>query len=292
MRWRDLTRALAMVVTATAFIVAPGVADVAGNPTRSIRSDGATPATSAATPTPGDAMITRARGWLDQQLAALDKAREITLTRRTTRHDEYRRRLRATYRLSRPGASPVWLDGDTRAAMATQRSAARRTLARDRSEIAIFDKELQALARSRESVEAERERLDSLDLPAAGSLRNPVARSRVARAFGLYRESQSRALLSRRGVWLSSRPGRNLRAVAPGTVRYAGTARNLGRVVVVDHGDYTSVLGGCDRLAVSRGQRVDTGDILGESRADEVYLEVRLDIGPGGFPVDPEPLIR
>ena len=237
-------------------------------------------------------MRARARAWLDQQLAALDKAQEITVTRRSNRHDEYRRRIRATYRLSRPGSTPVWLDRDARAARATQRSAARRSLARDQAEIAILDDEIAAIARSRQRIEAEREHLDALDLPAPRSLRNPVAWSRVARGFGLYRESQSRALLSRRGIWLTSQPGRNIRAVAPGTVRYAGAVRHLGQVVVVDHGDHTSVLGDLDEVSVTRGQEVDSGAILGESRSDQVYLEIRLDIGPGGFPVDPEPLLR
>ncbi|MEM9492973.1 MAG: hypothetical protein AAGC55_27740, partial [Myxococcota bacterium] len=60
---------------------------------------------------------------------------------------------------------------------------------------------------------------------------------------------------------------------------------------VVDHGDYLSVTGALGQLSVIRGLRVETGDLLGESAGDRVYLEIRLDVGPGGLPVDPRPLI-
>jgi len=233
---------LSMLLASVALAPGAGVVMADGNPARKT-SPGRASAGQATRAPEAEAMRVRARAWLDQQLAALDKAQEITVTRRSNRHDEYRRRIRATYRLSRPGSTPVWLDRDARAARATQRSAARRSLARDQAEIAILDDEIAAIARSRQRIEAEREHLDALDLPAPRSLRNPVAWSRVAQGFGLYRESQSRALLSRRGIWLTSQPGRNIRAVAPGTVRYAGAVRHLGQVVVVDHGDHTSVLG-------------------------------------------------
>jgi septal ring factor EnvC (AmiA/AmiB activator) len=119
-----------------------------------------------------------------------------------------------------------------------------------------------------------------------------VAFGRVIEPFGSYRHDSSQARLTRRGLILSSRPGRNVRAVASGEVRYTGHVRGLGNAVIVDHGDFLSVIGELTELRIARGVRVERGEIIGESKLDRVYFEVRLEAGGAGFPVDPAPLIQ
>ena len=62
--------------------------------------------------------------------------------------------------------------------------------------------------------------------------------------------------------------------------------------MIIDHGDYLTVIAklgdarGPDRRAASR-----RGDRLGRAARHRVYLEVRVKLGPGGLPIDPEPLL-
>ena len=44
-------------------------------------------------------------------------------------------------------------------------------------------------------------------------------------------------------------------------------------------------------LAVPVGAHVARGDRLGRAARSRVYFEVRVKVGPGGMPVDPEPLL-
>jgi septal ring factor EnvC (AmiA/AmiB activator) len=82
-----------------------------------------------------------------------------------------------------------------------------------------------------------------------------------------------------------------VQAVEAGTVRFAGTLRGLDQAVLIDHGSYTSVTGRLGRIRVTVGQSVDPGQALGEAAGDRVYLEIRLEVGPGGEPIDPAPLL-
>ena len=240
----------------------------------------------------GPTMPQQALAWLDDQLRAIDKARDLIAAKQEVRRDEHGLRVRATYKAIRMGAAPLWLDADKRAVLVAQRSAARRLLRRDFEEMALLQEEMDVASTAREQLVAERQRATELVAPAPRSLRSPVAWSEVIEPFGLYRDKISGARLSRRGVWLSARPGRNVRAIESGKVLYVGPARGLGQTVIIDHGDYTSISGALTKIKAVRGQQVSSRDILGESEGDRVYLEIRLDVGPGGFPVDPEPILE
>ncbi|MCG8417365.1 MAG: peptidoglycan DD-metalloendopeptidase family protein [Proteobacteria bacterium] len=239
----------------------------------------------------GSPLADQVETWLDDQLHTLDKTRDLLIARQQSRRNDLQRRVRGAYKQLRSGVKSLWFDPEQRSQIAARVSAVRRVLARDLAELALLDDEMSAVSSSRQQIAAERNRARQLNVPEPGSLRLPVAWSRVVEPFGVYRHARSRARLSRRGIWLSSRPGRNARAVAAGEVLYVGLARGLGHVAIIDHGDYTSILGTLTKLQVSRGESVETGDLVGESMGDRVYLEIRLDIGPGGFPVDPQSLI-
>ena len=81
-------------------------------------------------------------------------------------------------------------------------------------------------------------------------------------------------------------------APAAGIVRYAGPIRGLDDGVLVDCGDYYTLLSKLRDVAIPVGTHVQKGDRLGVAHAHRVYFEVRVKLGPGGLPIDPEPLLE
>jgi len=75
-------------------------------------------------------------------------------------------------------------------------------------------------------------------------------------------------------------------------VRYAGPIRGLDQGVILDHGGYLTVIGKLGELALPVGAPIAAGDRIGRAARHRVYLEVRVKLGPGGLPIDPEPLLE
>jgi septal ring factor EnvC (AmiA/AmiB activator) len=235
---------------------------------------------------------------LDAQIEVLGRTEAMLIDKYETRGAELRSRVRAAYKLLRGGDAAMWMDPGSHAHVARRRAAARRVLSRDQAELRALRQELDSVSEERARLERDRRQAMAARAPAPASLRLPVVHGRVIESFGSYRHDSSRARLRRRGIALSSKPGRNVRAVADGVVRYAGTVRGLGTAVIVDHGDFWSIVGllrpGVGLLdpdKATRGRAVTRGELLGEAAGERVYLEIRLEVGAGGFPVDPEPLI-
>ncbi len=92
-----------------------------------------------------------------------------------------------------------------------------------------------------------------------------------------------------KGVTLRPRPGAPVVAVAPGRVAFAGPFRGYGRILIVEHEHgYHTIVAGLATVSVAVGQRVGTGEPLGQmgTEADpspRLYFEVRRN----GTPVDP-----
>ncbi|RDB43171.1 M23 family peptidase [Halomonas sp. DQ26W] len=131
---------------------------------------------------------------------------------------------------------------------------------------------------------------DTSSLP--GSARNwpwPLDDYRVVRAFG----SDSRGTLQ--PMLLATGRGANARAVADGDVRFAGSMRQLGRVVIVHHADnLQSVYALCDSILVDDGARVTRGTPLcevGYSNTTERH-DLLFDVRLGGKPIDPRRVLR
>ena len=80
-------------------------------------------------------------------------------------------------------------------------------------------------------------------------------------------------------------------APADGIVRYAGPIRGLDHGVILDHGDYLTVVAKLADPALPVGAHVARGDRLGRAARHRVYLELRAKAGPGGLPIDPEPYL-
>ena len=97
-----------------------------------------------------------------------------------------------------------------------------------------------------------------------------------------------------RGVDIDVPTGTPVRAMAPGTVTFAGTQRGYGRVVMVDHGSgVRTVYAHLSEIRAETGQRLRGRPVIGlagtsgSSTAPHVHFEVIRD----GNPEDPVPLL-
>lgn len=117
----------------------------------------------------------------------------------------------------------------------------------------------------------------------------PLEDYRVVRRFG----PDSRGTLQ--PMLLATQANTHATAVAPGEVRFAGSMRQLEKVVIVHHADnLQSVYALCGELTVKEGQQVATGDRLcqvGKSRATERH-DLLFDLRKGGKPIDPRQVLK
>ncbi|MCC5881208.1 MAG: LysM peptidoglycan-binding domain-containing protein [Halomonas sp.] len=117
----------------------------------------------------------------------------------------------------------------------------------------------------------------------------PLDDYRIVRAYGTDSHGTLQPML------LATSRGARAKAVADGDVRFAGSMRQLGRVVIVHHADnLQSVYALCDNLLVDDGARVTRGTPLcevGFSNATERF-DLLFDIRLGGKPIDPRRVLR
>jgi murein DD-endopeptidase MepM/ murein hydrolase activator NlpD len=97
------------------------------------------------------------------------------------------------------------------------------------------------------------------------------------------------------GIDLAAGPGTPVTATAGGVVRFAGTGEGYGNTILLDHGaGVESRYGHLQKLSVTRGQRVERGQLIGlsgntgRSTAPHLHYEVLVN----GRPVDPRRLAR
>ena len=214
-------------------------------------------------------------GSIDRALATVnDKVAEVDRARG--------RRIAAAYRLlaasSRDGAM----------ATARRRAAARLVIERDAAERQILLEEVAKLRAAKTVATGDAARIAELELPPP--IDRPV-RGAIVRRFGTFQHDRSNAVLSRRGVDFEVEMRAQVVAPADGIVRYAGPIRGLETGIVLDHGSYVTVIAKLGELAVPVGAPVSRGDRLGRALRRRVYLELRVKLGPGGHPIDPEALL-
>ena len=98
----------------------------------------------------------------------------------------------------------------------------------------------------------------------------------------------------RKGIDIAGEVGEVVRAVAAGTVRYAGDGlfRDYGWLIILAHGRYLSIYAHNDKLLVKEGERVKAGQQIarmGNSGSEEVKLHFQIKFR--GKPTDPLSLL-
>jgi murein hydrolase activator len=239
----------------------------------------------AAPPDPAAAVRAALAQQLDDERETTDRAISAVADKLAIAQATRSQRLQAAYRLV--GTRRPSPGGDAMAA-ARVRAAARLVLDRDGHERALLDAELAQLRAARDRISGELAQLPSIALP--GPLAQP-APGKIARRFGTLEHERSKATLSRRGIDLEVDERSPVTAPAAGTVRYAGPIRGLDHGAIIDHGSYVTVIAKLGEIALPAGAPIAAGDRIGRAARHRVYLEVRVKLGPGGLPIDPEPLL-
>ena len=245
--------------------------------------DLAAPASAASVAPAGDTATPRGAlaRQLDDQAASIDRALGAVADKLTGVDGERTHHLAAALRAIRA-------PGDGAMATARRRAAAGLVLARDLGERALLIDERARLRAAGARVAGDAARLAAIALPT--ELARP-APGKIARHFGALEHERSHATLSRRGIDIEVEDRAPVTAPASGTVRYAGPIRGLDHGVIIDCGDTLVVVAKLGELALPVGAPIATGDRLGRAARHRVYLEVRVKLGPGGLPIDPEPLL-
>ncbi len=116
-----------------------------------------------------------------------------------------------------------------------------------------------------------------------GRLSRPV-RGNIVVAYGPVRRDDSRTRVRNPGVTYRVRVGADVRAVADGTVAYAGPIEGYGMLIILDHGSGVhTIYGGLGEVDVTVGQALAERDVMGRptesgfASGREVYFAVRED---------------
>lgn len=123
-----------------------------------------------------------------------------------------------------------------------------------------------------------------------GRLRLPITGELMSR-FGTPRRDSG---LSWKGLFISAKPGREVKAVADGRVVYADWLRGFGNLLILDHGGgYMSLYGNNESLLKQTGEEARAGDTVaatgnsGGNPDSGLYFELRYQ----GKPFDPIPWV-
>ncbi len=124
---------------------------------------------------------------------------------------------------------------------------------------------------------------------------NPAPGFSVSSNFGVRRDPILRTPAHHSGIDFRAPQGAEIKSAGAGTVISAGWNGGYGRMVEIDHGGgYTTRYAHMSRIAVSVGDRVQTGSVLGRvgstgrSTGPHLHYEVRRQ----GAAIDPRPFLR
>jgi murein DD-endopeptidase MepM/ murein hydrolase activator NlpD len=109
--------------------------------------------------------------------------------------------------------------------------------------------------------------LDSNGVPVDATVKErflPPVSGPVVAGFGETSKDERGKTLLHNGIDVSSALGVSVVAPDTGVVTFTGTDNQLGKIVMLDHGDgWTSLLGNLGDVYVQKGNRVQKGDALG-----------------------------
>jgi septal ring factor EnvC (AmiA/AmiB activator) len=233
----------------------------------------------------GDGRTTLAHQ-LAQEIQTIEKTLATVAEKLTAADSTRLQRVRAAYRILRAPLTDA--SATDRMASARRRAAARLLLDRDRDERDLLVTEIARLHAAHTAKLEASAQVPTITLPE--EIARPV-RGSILRRFGTLEHEPSRTTLSRRGLDFDVEINAPASAPADGVVRYAGRIRGLDHGVILDHGDYLTVVAKLAEVAIPVGTHVERGDRIGRASRSRVYLEVRAKVGAGGLPIDPEPLL-
>ena len=183
---------------------------------------------------------------------------------------------------------------ESEAEVARELEAVESLLAEIRADIREVEGELTALEREQDKIEAAIRAAQQAGGEKLGSLRWPVSGS-VSSPFGYRTHPISGVRKLHTGVDISVGSGVKIVAAGKGVVILASWYGGYGHTVVIDHGGGLSTLyAHQSSLAVSVGQSVAAGDVIGYvgstgySTGPHLHFETR----DFGVPVDPMPFLN
>ncbi len=116
----------------------------------------------------------------------------------------------------------------------------------------------------------------------------------IIRRFGLGEDPFTKRVRFHQGIDITAPKGTPIYAPADGVVKFAGFERDMGLLLIIDHGyGYRTYYGHCSSLRVGKGKVVRRGEIIasvgktGRSTGPHLYNEVRFQ----GKSIDPEKLL-
>ncbi len=102
-----------------------------------------------------------------------------------------------------------------------------------------------------------------------------------------------RIILQNDGVNIQTKQNEKVKAIFDGEVRAVAFIPSIGNSVIISHGDYFTVYSGLKEVTVSKGQKVNTNQELGQVLTNgDGISELRFQIRKNTEPVDPEQWLK
>ena len=154
---------------------------------------------------------------------------------------------------------------------------------------ARVDNLLRELEERRRALAARPQAAPTLPRGVRGALPWP-ADGEVVSFFGRQRHPTFNTYIQRKGIEIRTTEGSDIRAVMPGSVVYADWLKGYGLVIILDHANgFFSLYAHASKLLTTVGQRVDVGQVIGESGDTGMIGEHTLyfELREGAEAVDP-----
>lgn len=103
-----------------------------------------------------------------------------------------------------------------------------------------------------------------------GRLPWPVSQGFISQTFGVHRHPEFKNItLQNNGIDITTQSGQNVTSVFQGTVSAILSIPGEGEAVLINHGDFFSVYSRMASVIVSKGQKINIGDVLGKVMTDD-----------------------
>lgn len=116
----------------------------------------------------------------------------------------------------------------------------------------------------------------------------------VSQKFGLQNHPVlKRIVLKNDGINIQTKQNETVKSIFEGEVRAVAFIPSIGNSVIISHGDYYTVYSGLKEVIVSKGQKVNTNQEIGQVLTNgEGIAELRFQIRKNTTPIDPEQWLK